>query len=142
MNSHNHPMFGSVGANLYRSFAGIQQAPDSAGFRQLRIAPQSARDLRWASGSIETVRGTVSSRWSRGDGMFQLEVVVPVGSEAEVTLPKLNLHSAVVKEGGQPVWQGGAFLKGQPGINGGSETAGAVVLQIGSGRYSFELTGQ
>ncbi len=59
MNSHNHPMFGSVGSWLYKALAGISLAPDAIGFEKIRIAPQMVRDLRHAAGSVETYRGTV-----------------------------------------------------------------------------------
>ena len=50
MNSHNHPMFGSVGAWFYSALAGINPDPVAPGFQRIRIEPQVVRDLRWASG--------------------------------------------------------------------------------------------
>ena len=50
MNSHNHPMFGSVGLYLYRSLAGINLGKDSAGYKTIRIEPQVFRDLTLCCG--------------------------------------------------------------------------------------------
>jgi alpha-L-rhamnosidase len=143
MNSHNHPMFGSVGSWLYKALAGIDQADDSAGFARLVLRPQMVRDLEYASGSTRTVRGEVSTSWSRSDRCVRLEVGVPVGSEAEVALPKFNLRNVVVKEGQTAVWSGGKFVSGVPGISGAEEPkdSGVVLIKVGSGRYIFELTG-
>ncbi len=68
MNSHNHPMFGSVGAWLYKALAGITMAPGTVGYEKLILQPQMVRDLKHASGSIDTLRGEVGCTWSRTDG--------------------------------------------------------------------------
>jgi alpha-L-rhamnosidase len=81
MNSHNHPMFGSVGTWFYQALAGINVEPDGVGYRRIRIEPQIARDLAWASGTVETVRGMVSSSWTHSPGGGTVfEVTVPPAS--------------------------------------------------------------
>jgi alpha-L-rhamnosidase len=141
MNSHNHPMFGSVGSWLYKALAGISLAPESVGFEKIRIAPQMVRDLRHAVGSVRTERGTISSSWSRTERSVNLEAVVPVGSEAEVVLPKFNFRNVTIKETGQVVWDGKGFQAGAPGVQKVEEKQNSFVIQIGSGSYAFEVTG-
>jgi alpha-L-rhamnosidase len=135
-------MFGSVGAWFYTALAGINPDPVSPGFRKIRIEPQVVRDLRWASGSAETPRGQVASSWSRDGDRLRLEVVIPVGSEAEIILPKLGLKSVAVTESGKPVWAKDAFQAGVAGVTGASQTDRTVVIQAGSGRYVFETEPQ
>jgi alpha-L-rhamnosidase len=142
MNSHNHPMFGSIGAWLYQAIAGINPDERGVGYRRIRIEPQVVRDLGWASGSIETVRGVVACFWSRSDGQLRLEVTIPVGSEAEVYVPKLGMANVVVKESGQIVWQKGAYQAGTVGVTGAREDRRAIIFQVGSGNYAFELSQQ
>jgi hypothetical protein len=72
---------------------------------------------------------------------MSLEAAVPVGSEAEIVLPKLNIRDIVVKEGGKAIWTQKKFVPGVPGILGVQETATAIVIKTGSGRYVFDLTG-
>jgi alpha-L-rhamnosidase len=141
MNSHNHPMFGSVGAWFYNALAGINLDPARPGFERIRFEPQAVRDLRWASGSLETLRGAVSSSWARSDDSFRWEVVIPVGSEAELHIPKLGLSAVVVKESSRVVWEKDAYQPGAPGLSGARQTDRAVIFQAGSGSYVFELTG-
>jgi alpha-L-rhamnosidase len=141
MNSHNHPMFGSVGSWLYKALAGINLAPGSAGFEKIRIAPQTVRDLRYAAGSTRTVRGDVSSSWSRDERGMQLEVVIPVGSEAEVFIPRFNLENVVIKEGDQVVWDGQGYRSGVQGIRSVEKAQTSFLIKIGSGRYAFNLLG-
>jgi len=142
MNSHNHPMFGSVGTWFYQALAGINVEPDGVGYRRIRIEPQIARDLAWASGTVETVRGTVSSSWTHSPGAITLEAVVPVNSTAAVVIPKdPEATDLVLREGDRVVWENGKFVPGTPGITGASqEENGSLALEVGSGRYSFKLT--
>jgi alpha-L-rhamnosidase len=141
MNSHNHPMFGSVGAWLYKALAGINLAPGSVGFEKIRIAPQMVRDLRHAAGSTRTLRGEVSSSWSRDERTVRLEVVIPVGSDAEVVIPKFNLENVIIREGGRMIYDAQGFRAGTPGILGVETAPSGFLIRIGSGRYDFELAG-
>lgn len=141
MNSHNHPMFGSVGAWLYKALAGINLAPDSVGFQKIRIQPQMVRDLWHAAGSIDTLRGKVISSWSRTERGTRLDVSIPVGSEAEIFLPKFKFSNIVIKEGSTIFWAKKKFQPGVPGIVEAKETDSSIVIRAGSGCYTFELRG-
>jgi alpha-L-rhamnosidase len=142
MNSHNHPMFGSAGAWLYRALAGINQAEGSVGFEKVRIAPQMVRDLRYAAGSVRTVRGVVSSAWWRSEKNIRLDITIPVGSEAEIILPKFNLQNIVIMEGGKVIWDGQGFRQGVQGVDNVEETKAGFIIRTGSGCYAFELSGR
>jgi hypothetical protein len=71
----------------------------------------------------------------------RLEVVIPVGSEAEVDIPKFNLESIVIMEGDQVVWNGQGYKAGVQGIRSVEKAQASFLIKIGSGRYSFELRG-
>jgi alpha-L-rhamnosidase len=141
MNSHNHPMFGSVGAFFYYGLAGIALDPKTPGYERIVFRPLVVRDLRWASASIETLRGTVVSSWRRTDDGLELEVTVPAGSSAEIDVPKLGVGDPVVKESGKVVWKQKAFVPGAAGLEGAEEDGGAIAFRAGSGTYKFELSG-
>jgi alpha-L-rhamnosidase len=119
--------------------AGINPEPTAPGFQRIRIEPQVVRDLRWASGSVETPRGQIASSWSRDGDELKLEVVIPVGSEAEIYLPKLGRGSVTIFESGKPVWSKDVFQAGVPGVTGAKQTDRTVIIQAGSGRYTFEM---
>ena len=141
MNSHNHPMFGSVGSWLYKALAGINLAPGTSGFEKVLIAPQMVRDLTHASGSTVTVRGEVACSWSRTERSVRVEVTVPMGSEAEIVIPKLGIRNITVTEGGRTVWVGDKFHAGIDGIVDGADKDGAIRIKTGGGRYVFVLEG-
>jgi len=141
MNSHNHPMFGSLGSWLYKALAGINIAPGTAGFEKVIIQPAVVRDLGYVSASFRTVRGDVGCVWSRGDNRLSLEVIVPFGSEAEIVIPRLNLRNVKVSEGDNAVWKDGKFAPGVSGILNAGEKGGVIRITAGGGRYAFLIEG-
>lgn len=139
MNSHNHAMFGSVGAWFYTSLAGIHTDPQHPGYERIRIQPEMVRDLHYASASIDTVRGRVASAWERGTGPTRLEVTIPPGSTAEIHVPTFGNADATVEEGGHAVWKARAFVAGAAGVADARAVGGGVVIEAGSGTYVFEV---
>ena len=137
MNSHNHPMFGSVGAWFYEALAGINFDEKQPGYRRIRIQPQLVGDLASVSGSLNTVRGTVSSSWSRTPDSIHMEVTIPVASTAEIWIPKLHLEGITVRESGKTVWKDGHAAEGVTA----RETPAAIVFEAGSGAYFFDVSG-
>ncbi|WP_322151273.1 family 78 glycoside hydrolase catalytic domain [Paratractidigestivibacter sp.] len=85
MISYNHYASGAIGDFLYKRVAGIEAA--EPGYRRVRVAPLVGGGLTWASGSVETVLGRVSSSWKLADGTFEIDVEVPVGATCELLLP-------------------------------------------------------
>jgi alpha-L-rhamnosidase len=140
MNSHNHPMFGSLGAWFYNALAGINPDAAKPGFENVLIAPQVVRDLKWAEGSLDTIRGTVASSWSRTDDGLRLTVTIPVGSQAEVKIPELGLLPVALTESGRAIWKAGKYEGGPVGVTGVQEKEGSLVVHIGSGIYTFALS--
>lgn len=127
MNSHNHPMFGSVGAWYLNTLAGINFVEKEPGYRRVLIRPQPARDLKWASGSVDTVRGRVACSWSRTPDSLQMDVVIPVGSTAEVHVPKLGIPDARLSESGRAV----QAVK---------DTPRAFIVECGGGAWRFQVS--
>jgi alpha-L-rhamnosidase len=143
MNSHDHHMLGSVDAWFYEVLAGINAEAENAGYRHFRIEPQVVRDLVWASATVGTVRGNVTSSWTHTPGVVTLEVDVPVNSTASVSIPKdLEMTGITVREGDRVVWEKNHFVEGTPGITGAKYENGRVTFEVGSGHYTFRLTGQ
>ena len=155
-------MWASIDEFFYNDLAGIK-GPDyhgpatfTPGFRQFHIEPHPLGDLAHAGATIRTVRGDISSHWrlsgsrhgpadgaggKRSDVSFALDVSVPVNACARVSLPTLGLEQVSVSEGGEAVWQGGAFRAGPDGITAARARAGYIDLEVGSGAYQFLLTG-
>ncbi len=103
--------------------------------------PGTVRDLTHASGSTMTVRGEVACAWSRTERTMRVEVTVPMGSEAEIVIPKLGIRNIKLTESGQTVWLGDKFHAGALGIVDAADKDGAIRVKTGGGRYVFVLEG-
>lgn len=87
MNSHNHPMYASVGGWLHRALAGVQPDHDAIGFSSVTIDPRYPQALPWFRTRRQTVRGEIRSEWRRDGAAIELTVAVPHGVDAQARRP-------------------------------------------------------
>jgi alpha-L-rhamnosidase len=129
------------GTMLPRYVGGVR--PTSPGFSAFDIKP-TMDGLDHASVTAPTVKGKVSVEWRKlaGKSGFTLAATIPVNTTAHVYLPKQTLSGIVIREGDAPVWQGNQFENGVPGITDGSDAGLWIKLTVGSGMYSFTLSGK
>ncbi|SEF54280.1 alpha-L-rhamnosidase [Actinacidiphila yanglinensis] len=88
MESHDHAMFSGINASFTSVLGGI--GATGAGYGSVDIAPQVPAGLDHVSASVRTVRGQVSSSWTRSAHAFTLDVAIPVNSTATVSVPLLG----------------------------------------------------
>jgi len=139
MNSHNHPMHGSIDTWFYKYLAGIRVNPEKPGWQSLSIKPYMLGDLSSVEASVNTIRGFVSSKWKRTETAFTLDVKIPVNSRAWVNLPLLGWDKVEIKENGNPVWEDNSFIEGVEGIEEAHKENGCIIFRVGSGSYSFRV---
>ena len=135
MNSHNHPMLGSVSSWLYRAIGGIRASAAGPGFAAFEIVPHFDRRLQNARTALKTVRGEVRSEWCVEDGSLRLTVRVPVSSEARVFVPLARGERLL--ESGRVVWEQEATVAVLDGIRTIDRAGDVLVCTVGSGEYSF-----
>ena len=125
--SKGHWFLGTVDDWLHGHLAGI--SVDAAGYSKITIKPYLPAGLEEAQGSIDTVRGTVASRWQRDSiGRVDLHVTVPANSTATVYVPARSPD--LVAESGVPA----ATASGVDYV--GFEN-GYAIYRVGSGGYRF-----
>ncbi|NLJ49886.1 MAG: alpha-L-rhamnosidase, partial [Candidatus Atribacteria bacterium] len=139
MNSQNHIMLGTIDAWFYKYLIGMRIDPRFPGWRKILIKPYPVKGLYFASASLNTLRGLISSAWRKDVRSFFLEASIPVNSQAEIQLPKMGLKNIVVEEGGDHIWQKGILVSQKEGIHCASEKEDRIIIQIGSGDYQFKL---
>lgn len=82
MNSHNHPMYGSVGAFLYAGLLGLK--PTLPGWRRFSVKPVMPNKLLSAQGGVNSPYGSIHVRWFKRYGGSHLFVDVPFGCTCDV----------------------------------------------------------
>ena len=128
MNSFNHYTLGSIGEWLYRFVLGIDQEPGTAGFSRLLLRPHPGSPLSWARGSYQSVRGLISTSWTRSGDQLAFRAQIPPNVTASIRIP--SSRAADVRDaGGNPP----ATLASFPGASGIQE----AVFDVGSGSHEF-----
>jgi len=126
MNSFNHYAFGSVGQYLYSAIGGIN--PASPGYQTILIQPVTGEGLTWANTSYNSTRGLISTAWTNTDGAFDLNVVIPPNTTAQIYVPATNANA--VTESGVPATN-------SPGVTYVGISNGYAIYAVGSGTYAW-----
>jgi alpha-L-rhamnosidase len=126
MNSLNHFAFGAVGEWVWRTIAGIN--PGGPGFHPVSIHPVPGGGVDRCRASFKSIRGTIEVEWTLRDGAFEMDLLIPPSTSANVSIPAPSLDA--VTEGGRP-------LAESEGITIGGRAGGRVAFGVASGRYHF-----
>lgn len=124
------PLAGSVGDWMYRRIAGI--APDfrQPGFEHILIHPRPGGKFFSLNAGIKSIRGFIKADWKIDNRLFLMDLQIPPNTWATVVLPAKDPHQ--ITEGGKPLIKCPSIKLKTPGH-------GAVVLNIKSGIYQFEV---
>lgn len=86
--SWNHFMMGQIDEWFFNSLVGIRPSTTpKQGYQKFIIAPQPVGDLKYVKASYETLYGIINVDWTCENGIFTLNVSVPVNTTAVVYLP-------------------------------------------------------
>jgi alpha-L-rhamnosidase len=113
---------------MYRVMAGIDTDPAAPGYKHVLIRPRPGGGFTRVKAHHDTMHGRVSSAWTLEGGRFTLDVEIPPNTTATVRLPSARLAD---------VTEGGKVLAAGNGIATAGQDGDAVVMDVGSGRYSF-----
>jgi alpha-L-rhamnosidase len=85
--SRNHIMFGDISAWMYQYLAGIAPDTKTPGFKHMFIRPQPVGGLEWVKATHHSPHGPIQVAWEKHDGAFCLDLAIPSGTSATVSLP-------------------------------------------------------
>ena len=80
MNSFNHYAYGAVASWMYETICGIRTDEEHPGFEHIILKPITDKRLDFASASIDTKYGKVSSKWHRDGDSIHFEFEVPTSA--------------------------------------------------------------
>ena len=130
MNSHCHPMLGSIGSWFYRHVAGLQLAPDAVGCDRLIYRPRPNRHVTSARATLPTPLGTALLGWHKTGEQIMIEAEVPCGATAELELLMAG-EGLVISESGQVVTP----ARLPAGVKDIRPSPGMTRITLGSGVY-------
>ena len=129
MNSFNHYAYGAIGEWLYRVVAGLDIDEQNPGYKHIIIRPHPGGGLTYTKVRHESLYGPIESGWRLADNKMTVNVEIPPNTTATVRLPKAKL--ADVRESGKRLDSSDAISKAV-------QDGDTAVMEVGSGRYSFE----
>jgi alpha-L-rhamnosidase len=129
MNSFNHYAYGAIGEWMYRVVAGIGIDQSRPGYKHILITPRPGGNLNDAKASVDSIYGEVGAGWEIANGKIRLHVQIPPNATATLRIPKAKIKD--VSEAGRP-------LAECSGLTEARQDGEAVIVELGSGKYSFE----
>ncbi len=85
--SNNHLMLGHLMQWFYEGLAGISQAENSVGYKNIVIRPHIVGDITHAAATFQSPYGEIRSAWRKAGNNFDLNVTVPANCTATIYLP-------------------------------------------------------
>ncbi|MGV8090591.1 MAG: family 78 glycoside hydrolase catalytic domain [Mangrovibacterium sp.] len=82
-----HNCYNGIGSWFYQAVGGIRQAEDVPAYKRVLIEPQVPKGVTWAKIFKETPYGTLKVNWELTGQTMELNIEIPVGSEADVVIP-------------------------------------------------------
>lgn len=126
--SRDHFFLGTYDEWLFKYMAGIREVEN--GYGSFTVSPEVYADAGFASASIKTVRGTVSSGWKiLGNGKVRFDITVPVGSQATMVIPTDRPESLLLN--------GKALSADAQGVEAVAVNDRSVSVTALSGSYTF-----
>jgi alpha-L-rhamnosidase len=130
MNSFNHYSYGAIGDWMYRVMVGLDTYEDGVGYKHIKVMPHPGGGFEHASASLNTYYGLVSAGWKLNGGKLSLDVEIPCNTTATVSIPA---------SASENISETGKALGSLKEIKIGKTENGYVELNIGSGKYHFEV---
>jgi len=115
---------------MYRVMVGLDTYEDEPGYKHIRVMPHPGGGFSRAAASLETYYGKLSCEWNTGNGNFDMDLEIPANTHATVLIPATD--ASHLTEGGKPVSSG-------EGITLAGSENGYTTINLGSGRYHFEV---
>jgi alpha-L-rhamnosidase len=129
MNSQNHVMLlGDLLIWLYEDLAGIRSDDKAVAFNKIIMRPSFVDGLNEVNASYRSLYGTIASHWKKSGNTLAWNVQVPANTKAILYIPAGSFDH--INENGQP-------LKGQDGIRFIKKENDKIIIEVGSGSYSF-----
>ena len=124
MNSHNHVMLlGDLLIWFYENLAGIRCDPMALAYKKIWMEPVFPEKLSHVKASYDSPYGKIASVWERNGNKLTWKITIPPNTTATVKLPArfgIKIDSAM------------------PGVHSIQETAGFLLVELGSGDYTLQ----
>lgn len=82
-----HNCYNGIGSWFYQAVGGIRPVEDVPAYQKVHIQPQIPEGVTWAKTFLETPNGKLAVNWELDENTLQMDIEIPVGTEAGISLP-------------------------------------------------------
>jgi len=133
MNSFNHYFYGAIGDWMCRQMVGLDTYEDGVGYKHIKIQPHIGGGFSFASASLQTYYGKLSSGWKVEGDTISMDVEIPGNTTATIFVPSTNADSII---------ESAKLLSKERDIKIVGKEDDYIILNIGSGVYHFSTKKQ
>lgn len=126
--SHNHIMTGSIDAFFYNTLAGINISEENPGFEEVIIKPYIPKDLSYAKATVNTIRGKISSEWSKTIEGLTYHITIPANVTAILY---------ITSDTKSKIYEGDSDVSESLGVHFINSDANYKIYSLESGEYNF-----
>ena len=126
----NHWPWSSIGEWLWNYVAGLSPDESVPGWRKFAIHPRPTPEVRWCRGTFQSPCGPILIHWQAAAGHLELDVQIPIGTSAIITLPAKHAADVRLKESAES----NIFLRH---FHLRPVQDGHIRFEVSSGTYSF-----
>ncbi|MBN2764499.1 MAG: family 78 glycoside hydrolase catalytic domain, partial [Bacteroidales bacterium] len=128
--SNNHLMLGHIMEWFYTGLGGLRQEEYSSAYKMMIIKPAFIKGLDVVRTRYHTPYGYVKSEWKDTGTALEMNIEIPVNTEATVYLPVTDISRII---------EGNRYLKELPKIKILGTEQNQLKVKIGSGNYNFMI---
>jgi alpha-L-rhamnosidase len=125
-----HNCFNNIGSWFIEGVIGIRPDPEKPGFKNAIIKPAILKELTFATGSHDTLYGTIHSSWKREGETIKMNVSIPANTTATIYVPATDVKQVTVNGKAADAAQYVKYLKTE---------GGRVWLQVQSGNFEIVI---
>jgi alpha-L-rhamnosidase len=127
----NHWTYSSIGEWLWTYVAGLKPDPEKPGYLHFYIGPNADNFIDSCNATYLSIRGPIHIDWKKGKESFLLNIVIPVGSTATISIPSTNFDHLT---------ESGIGIKDISSIHFVKQEDNYTVVEASSGFYHFKET--
>ncbi|GHV50858.1 alpha-rhamnosidase [Bacteroidia bacterium] len=128
-----HTCYTGIASWFIKSLCGISPDAKKPGYQSFIIKPIIVPEVTFAEAAVESLYGSIESRWERNGNNVTLKVTVPPNSEATVYVPATGTKNLA---------EGGLSLQKAKGVTLQKTEGNYAVVHVTSGHYIFSSTVQ
>ena len=95
--------------------------------------------MAWAEGHLETMYGTLVSRWEIENDQFIMKVSIPANTTAVIHIPIVNDSWSVIEESAKVLVKDGISVTSTQGLNFIEANDSETIFEAGAGNYTFTV---